>query len=156
MLYGYQPWSEEVLMQAKNDDDLCWGQRSTEVKYSKQCSVATKLGQKSRWCKFRMTIDDLHGGQRSTEVKYSKLCSLYIKHRRITDASLGSIWWPIDLHWDQKSTGVKYSKLCSLATKLCQKITGNIFTEVKGQQMSNVVKYVLLLPYLVRSITHTS
>ena len=32
-------------MHAKNDDDLCGGQRSTEVKYSKQCYMATKLGQ---------------------------------------------------------------------------------------------------------------
>ena len=34
-------------MQAKNDDDLIGGQRSTEVKYSKQYSMATKLGQKN-------------------------------------------------------------------------------------------------------------
>ena len=34
MLYGYQTWSGEPLMQAKNDDDLHGGQRSTEVKYS--------------------------------------------------------------------------------------------------------------------------
>ena len=27
----YQTWSEEPLMQAKNDDDLSWGQMSTEV-----------------------------------------------------------------------------------------------------------------------------
>ena len=47
MLYGYQTWSEEPLMQAKNVDDLYGGQRSTEVKYSKQCSMATKLGQKN-------------------------------------------------------------------------------------------------------------
>ena len=34
-------------MQAKNDDDdLCGGQRSTEVKYSKLCSLHTKHGQK--------------------------------------------------------------------------------------------------------------
>ena len=36
------------LMEVKNDDDLCGGQRSTEVKYRKQCSVTTKLGQKNR------------------------------------------------------------------------------------------------------------
>ena len=43
-------WSEELLMQAKNDDDddPCGGQRLTEIKYSKQCSLATKLGQKNR------------------------------------------------------------------------------------------------------------
>ena len=33
-------------MQAKNDDDdLHGGQRSTEVKHSKLCYIATKLGQ---------------------------------------------------------------------------------------------------------------
>ena len=37
----------ELLMQAKNDDNLCGGQRSTEVKYSKQCSMATKCDQKN-------------------------------------------------------------------------------------------------------------
>ena len=35
-------------MQAKNDDDLHGGQRSTGVKFSKQCSMATKLGKKNR------------------------------------------------------------------------------------------------------------
>ena len=48
MCYGYHIWSGEPLMQAKDDDDLCGGQRSTEVKYSEQCSVATKLGQENR------------------------------------------------------------------------------------------------------------
>ena len=38
-------WSKEPLMQAKNGVDLHGDQRSREVKYSKQCSVATKLGQ---------------------------------------------------------------------------------------------------------------
>ena len=46
MLYGYQIWSEESLMQVKDDDDLHGGLRSTEVKYRKLCSMATKLGQK--------------------------------------------------------------------------------------------------------------
>ena len=35
-------------MQAENDDDLYEGQKSSEVKYSKLCSMATKLGQKNR------------------------------------------------------------------------------------------------------------
>ena len=71
MLYGYQTWSEEPLMQAKNDDDLCGGQRSTKVKYSKQCSKATKLGKKNRGCKLRMmtTFVEVKGQQRSNIVK---------------------------------------------------------------------------------------
>ena len=34
MLYGYQTWSEEPLMQVLDDDDHHGGQRSTEVEYS--------------------------------------------------------------------------------------------------------------------------
>ena len=38
-----------MLMQAKDDDDdLHGGQRTTKVKYSKLCSMATKLGQQNR------------------------------------------------------------------------------------------------------------
>ena len=47
MFYGYQTWSEEPLMHVKDDDDLHGGQRSTEVKYSKLWSLATKHGQKN-------------------------------------------------------------------------------------------------------------
>ena len=32
MIYGYQTWSEESLMQVYDDDDLHGGQRSSEVK----------------------------------------------------------------------------------------------------------------------------
>ena len=69
MLYGYQTWSKQLLMQAKNDDDLDGGQRSTEVKYNKQCSMATKLCQK-------ITDDDdntfigVKGQQRSNKLNY--------------------------------------------------------------------------------------
>ena len=51
-------------MQAKDDDDdLHGGQRSTEVKYSKLHSMVTELGQKNRWCKFRMvmTFEEVKG-----------------------------------------------------------------------------------------------
>ena len=47
MLCGYQTWSETPLMQVKDDDDLHGGQRSTEVKRSKLCSMVTKHGQKN-------------------------------------------------------------------------------------------------------------
>ena len=39
-------WSEESMMPVE-DDDLNGGQKWTEVKYSKLCSMATKLGQKN-------------------------------------------------------------------------------------------------------------
>ena len=48
MLHCYQTWPEESLMQAKDDDDdLHGGRRSTEVNYSKQRPMATKLCQKN-------------------------------------------------------------------------------------------------------------
>ena len=74
MCYGYHIWSKEALMQAKNDDDLDGGQRSSEVKWGKLCAMATIFGQKNCWCK--MNDDDLDGGQRSSEVKWGKLCAM--------------------------------------------------------------------------------
>ena len=49
MLYDYQTWSEEQLMQAwdDDDDDLHGGQRSSEVKCGKLCAMATKPRQKN-------------------------------------------------------------------------------------------------------------
>ena len=40
MFYWYQNFSEVSLMQVKDDDDLYKGQRSTEVKCGKLCSMA--------------------------------------------------------------------------------------------------------------------
>ena len=73
MLYGYQTWSEESLMQVKDVDDLYGGQKSTEVKYIKlSCSMATKIGQENCWCKLRilMTFMEVKGQQRSNTVNY--------------------------------------------------------------------------------------
>ena len=57
-LYGYQTWPKEPLMQVYDDDDeRHGGQRSTEVKYSKLCPMATKLGQVNRRCKFKMIME---------------------------------------------------------------------------------------------------
>ena len=50
MCYGYDILSKVPLMQAKIDDDLHGGQRSSEVKhtnYGKVCAMATIFGQKS-------------------------------------------------------------------------------------------------------------
>ena len=47
MRYGYQPWSEESLMQVYYSDDLYGGQRSSEVKWGKVCAMVIKLGQKN-------------------------------------------------------------------------------------------------------------
>ena len=76
-------------MQAKNVGELCGGQRSTEVKYSKQCSMATKFGQKNRGYKLRMmmTFLEVKGQQRSNIVN----SALWLPNlvRRTPDAGLG-------------------------------------------------------------------
>ena len=75
-------------MQVKNDDDLHGGQRSTEVKHSKLCYMAIKLGQINRWCKFRImgTFMEVKGQQRSNIVN-----NLWLPNsvRRFADTSLG-------------------------------------------------------------------
>ena len=59
-------------MQAKNDDDLDGGQRSSEVKYSNMCH-GNHIWSKELLMQVK-NDDDLHGGQRSSEVKCCKLC----------------------------------------------------------------------------------
>ena len=39
-------WYKEALMYDENDDDLDGGRRSSEVKWSKLCDIATIFGQK--------------------------------------------------------------------------------------------------------------
>ena len=39
--------SKESLMQVYDDDDLCGGQRSSEVKGSKLCAMVTKRSEES-------------------------------------------------------------------------------------------------------------
>ena len=87
MCYGYHIWSEEALMQAKNDGDLDGGQRSSEVKWGKLCAMATIFGQKKRWCKLRMmtTLMALKGHQRSNGVNDVLWLPYFVK--RTADAS---------------------------------------------------------------------
>ena len=76
-------------MQAKHDDDLHGGQRSSEVKCDKLCSIATKLGQQNSWCKLNMmmtTFIEVKGHQRLNVVNY--VLWLLNLVRRIPDASL--------------------------------------------------------------------
>ena len=75
MCYGYHIWSKEALIQAKNDDDLDGGQRSSEVKWGKLCTMATIFGPKEVLMQAE-NDDDLDGGQRSSEVKWGKLCAM--------------------------------------------------------------------------------
>ena len=79
MCYGYQTWSEETLVRVyDDDDDLHGGQRSSEVKCGKRCTLVTKLGQKESLMQV-YDGDDLHEGQRSPEVKCVKLCTMVTK-----------------------------------------------------------------------------
>ena len=90
--YGYQTWSEESLIQVY-DDDLHGGQRSSEVKCDKLCSMATKLGQKNPWFKLMMmmTFMEIKGHQRSKVLNYALWLPNLV--RRIPNASL-NWWWP--------------------------------------------------------------
>ena len=72
------PNLEETLVQVYDDDDLHEGQRSSEVKCGKRCTLVTKLGQKESLMQV-YDGDDLHEGQRSSEVKCGKLCTMVTK-----------------------------------------------------------------------------
>ena len=88
----------------------------------------------------------------STEVKYSKnaLCLRNLV-RRTADMS-------DDLHGGLRSNGVNYCKLRSMDIKHDRKslMTMTTLIEVKGQQKSNMVIYVIWLPHLVRCTPNTS
>ena len=72
----------------EDDNDLYEGQRSMEVECNKLCHMATKRGQKNRWCKFKMMMKfiEVKGQQRLNTVNYA----LWLQNlvRRIVDASL--------------------------------------------------------------------
>ena len=82
MLYGYQTWSEELLMQAEDeDDDLNGDQKSTGVKYmySKLCS--SPYGNQTWSEESLMQVqddDDLHGGQLRHVLKPTQIKSVTI------------------------------------------------------------------------------
>ena len=73
-------------MQAKNDDDLEGGQRSSEVKWGKLCAMATIFGQKQHRCKLRMMMTlEVKGHQRSNGVNYVVWLPYFVK--RSADAN---------------------------------------------------------------------
>ena len=99
--------------------------------------------------------DDLDRGQRSPEVKWGKLCSMAtIFGQKSADASW-EWWWPL---WRSEVIRGQMGKLCDMATifgqknRWCKLRLMMTFTEVKGHQRSNVVKYVLWLPYLSKEL----
>ena len=91
LCYGYHIWSKEPLMQAKNDDNLHRGQRSTKVKCGKLCAMAIIFGQKSCWCKLRMmmTFIEVKCQQSSNIVNYATWLPCLV--RTTAEPSLG--WW---------------------------------------------------------------
>ena len=67
-----------------------------------------------------------------------------------------------DLDGGQRSSEVKWGKLYAMATifgqkkRWCKLRMMMIFMEVRGHQRSNVVNYVIWLPYLVKRIGDAS
>ena len=72
------PNLEETLVQVYDDDDFHEGQRLSEVKCGKRCTLVTKRGQKESLVQVD-DGDDLHEGQRSSEVKCGKFCNMVTK-----------------------------------------------------------------------------
>ena len=158
MCYGYHIWSKEVLMQAKNDDDLDGGQRSSEVKWGKLCAMATIFGQKKPWCKLRMMMTLMRS--KVIRGQMGKLCA-YGYHIWSKEAPMQAEN-DDDLDGGQRSSEVKWGQLCGMATIFCQKKCWcklrmmMTFMEVKGHQRSNVVNFVIWLSYLVKRTTDAS
>ena len=137
-------------MQAYNDNDLHGGERWTEVKIVNNALCLPNLVRRTsdpslgwRWPSWRSN---------STEVKYSKnaLWAMATK-LRTTDMT-------DDLHGGLRSNVIKYCKRRSMAIKHGRKslMTMTTLIEVKGQQRSNMVIYVIWLPHLVRCTPNTS
>ena len=142
-----------------NDDDLHGGQRSSEVKCGKLCTMATKLGQKKPWCKCMImtTFMEVKGPWRSKVIRGQMWQTLRYGYQTWSGESLMQIY-DDDLHGGQRSSKVQCGKVCTMVTKLGQKNPWCKFKmmmtlmEVKGHQRSNVVNYALWLPYLSKRI----
>ena len=108
MVYDYQTWLKELRMQAYDDDNLHWGQMSSEVKCGKLFNMVTKLGQKNPWYKFiiMMTFVEVKGRQSLNDVvNYAPWLPNLVK--RILGASYDN-----DDHcWVQWSSEVKCGRL---------------------------------------------
>ena len=139
MCYGYHIWSKEVLMQAKNDDDLDGGQSSSEVKWGKLCGMATIFGQKKHWCKLRMmmTLMEVKGHQRWNGVNYVVWLPYFVK--RSADANW-EWWWPL---WRSNVIPLWYLvSRWGLGPKVCKHHfgCGNGMNWIKGYYMVVKVK----------------
>ena len=82
----------------------------------KLCAMATKLSQKTPWCKFMMmmTFMKVKGHQRLNVVNVA----LWLPNGQ--KESLMQVYDGDDLHEGQRSSEVKCGKLCTMVTKLGQ------------------------------------
>ena len=122
------------------------------------CAMATTFGQKKPWCKLRMmmTLMEVKGHQRSNGVNYVLWLPYLVKRR--TDASW-EWWWP----WRRSKVirGQIWQTMCygyhfGQKKHWCKLRMMMTLMEVKGHQRSNVVNYVIWLPYLVKRIGDAS
>ena len=111
-------------------------------------SMATKLGLKNCWFKFRMmlTFMGVKDQQRSNIVKNDLWLPNLV--RRVADTNSEWWWWPL---LRSRVKWLKYGKLCSMASKLGQKINdddddfhrGQRSTEDKcGTYFGNCMRYL--------------
>ena len=102
-----------------------------------------------------VTFTEVKGHQRSNAVNYVLWLSYLVK--RSADASW-EWWWPL---CRSRVVRGRMGKLCAKATIFCQKMCWcklrmMTFMEVKDHQRSNVVNYVIWLPYLVKRTADAS
>ena len=108
---NYSPWLPNLVRRTA-DASLRWWWPSwrSEVKYSKQWSVATTCGQKNCWCKFRMImtfteVRDHNNKQCSGATKLGQKSGWCKFRMMVTFMAPG-----------QRSTEIKYSKQCICPT----------------------------------------
>ena len=71
MFYCYKNWSDESLMQVKDDNDLCQSRSNVVKNVLLLPTLARRISKQVK------DDDDIYKGQRSTEVKFCKLCYGY-------------------------------------------------------------------------------
>ena len=89
----YQTWSEQPLIQARDDDDLHGGQWSTEVKCSRLHSMATKLKSEESLEKIRCAskwfiLNNLKKKTQNLEFVNPQVCNLRTTHSSIPSSVL--------------------------------------------------------------------
>ena len=131
-----------------DDDDLHEGQRSSEVKCGKLCTMVTKLGQKESMMQV-CDGDDLHESQRSSDVKCGKLCTMVTKLGQNNRwCKLKMMMTFMEVKGQMGLNIVNYVPwLQTWSGHWCQLWPA---LRSKNQQWSNVIIYVIRLPHLIR------